>query len=81
MVSYGQKTNFSLMLFEFFSKYLALFTDGPGGLGSIPGQVLPKTKIMVLDDSLLNTQYYKVRIKWSNPGIGVAPYPTPRCSS
>ena len=38
---------------------------------------------MVLDDSLLNTQQYKVRIKGKvgNPGKGVAPSPTPRCSS
>ena len=36
---------------------------------------------MVLDVSLLNTQHYKVRVKWSNPGKGVAPSPTPWCSS
>ena len=24
---------------------------------------------------------YGSRVKWSNPGKGVAPYPTPRCSS
>ena len=37
----------------------------------------------VLDASLLNTQYYKVRIKgkWSNPRKRVASSPTPRCSS
>ena len=28
-----------------------------------PGQVIPKTQKMVLDATLLNTQYYKVRIK------------------
>ena len=28
-----------------------------------PGQVIPKTQKMVLDSSLFNTQYYKVRIK------------------
>ena len=33
-------------------------------LGSIPGRVLPKTFKMVLDTSLLNTQQYKVRIKY-----------------
>ena len=32
-------------------------------LGSIPGQVIPKTQKMVLDASLLNTQHYKVQIK------------------
>ena len=38
---------------------------------------------MVLDTSLLNTQQYKLRIKvkWSNPGKGIAPFPTPQCSS
>ena len=38
---------------------------------------------MVLYTSLLNTQHYKVRIedKVNNPGKGVAPSPTPRCSS
>ena len=36
---------------------------------------------MALDASLLNTQHYKVRVKWSNPGKSVAPSPTPRCSS
>ena len=38
---------------------------------------------MVLDATLLNTQHYKLRIKvkWSNPGKGVAPSPTSRCRS
>ena len=40
-----------------------MFANGPGDRGSIPGRVIPKTKIMVLDTSLLNTQHYKVRIK------------------
>ena len=40
-----------------------VLTKGPGDRGSIPGRVIPKTQIMVLDDSLLNTQHYKVRIK------------------
>ena len=34
---------------------------------------------MVLDTSLLNIQLYNV--KWGNPEEGVAPFPTPRCSS
>ena len=33
------------------------------GLGSIPGQVIPKTQKMVLDAALLNTQHNKIRIK------------------
>ena len=42
----------------------ALAND-PGDLGSIPGQIIPKSKKMVLDTSLLNTPQYKVRIKGS----------------
>ena len=33
-----------------------MFSNGPGGQGSIPGHVMPKTLKMVLDTSLLNTQ-------------------------
>ena len=40
-----------------------VFANGPGDLGSIPSRVIPKTLIMVLDTSLLNTQQYKVPIK------------------
>ena len=56
-----------------------VFANGPGDLGSIPGRVIPKTLKIVLD----TTQHYKVHIKgkWSNSGKGVAPFPTPRCSS
>ena len=52
-----------------------MFTNGPRDLGSIPGRVIPKTRQMVLDATLLNTHYYKVQIKvkWSNPGNGVVP--------
>ena len=42
---------------------VSVFANGLGDLGSIPGRVIPKTQKMVLDASLLNTQYYKVRIK------------------
>ena len=51
-----------------------IFTNGPGGRGSIPDCVIPKTQKMALDDAFLNTHHYKVRIdglKWSNPGKGV----------
>ena len=60
-----------------------VFATGPGDLGSIPGRVIPKTQKMILDVTLLNTQHYKVRIKvkWRNPGKGVAPSPKPWCSS
>ena len=62
---------------------LVTLANGSGDLDSIPGCVIPKTLKMVLDTSLLNTQQYKVlsRVKWSNPGKGVAASPAPRCSS
>ena len=40
-----------------------VFANGPGDLGSVPGQVIPKTLKMVLDTTLLSTQQYKVCIK------------------
>ena len=45
-----------------FQLFFRVFDTGPGDLGSIPGRVIPKTKNMVLDAALLNTQH-KVRIK------------------
>ena len=65
------------------SLFTNLFANGPGDLGSIPGRVIPKTQKMVLDASLLNTQHYKVRIKGKveQSREGVAPSPTPWCSS
>ena len=41
-----------------------VFTNSPRDMGSIPGRVIPKTLKMVFDTSLLNTQQYKVRIKY-----------------
>ena len=60
-----------------------VFANGPGDLGSIPCRVIPKTQKMVLDASMLNTQHYKVRIKGKveQSREGVAPSPTPWCSS
>ena len=46
-----------------------LFANGPRDQGSIPGRIIPKTLKMVLDNSLLNTQQYKVRIKGKVPGV------------
>ena len=40
-----------------------MFANGPGDRGSIPGQVIPKTKKNLVGATLLNTQHYKVRIK------------------
>ena len=40
-----------------------VFANGPGDLGSVPGNVIPNTLKMVLATSLLNTQQCKVCIK------------------
>ena len=44
----------------------------------VPSQVvIPKTQKKVLDAALLNAciMRYESRVKWSNPGKGVAPSP------
>ena len=76
LIDIQQKCNERLGCFRWFA-------NGPGDLGSIPGSVIRKTLKMALDTPLINTQQYKVRtkVKWSNPGKGVAPSSTTRCSS
>ena len=59
------------------------FAIGPGDLGSNPGHVISKTLKWYLIPTCLtfsNIRYVS-RVKWSNPGKGVARSPTPRCSS
>ena len=55
-----------------------VLANGLGNRGLISGQVIPKTQKIVLDASLLNTQYYKVRIKvkmnQSSERISTQPY-------
>ena len=60
-----------------------MFANGLGDQGLIPGWVIPKTKKIVLDAALHSTEHYKARIKvkLTNPRKGVAPLPTPHCSS
>ena len=57
-----------------------VIANDPGNRASFLGRIIPKTQKLVLDASLFNTQYRKVRIKgkWSNPGKGGALSPTPR---
>ena len=59
-----------------------VFANGPRDLGSIPGRVIPKTlKSYSIPPCLTLSNIRNVkRVKWSNPGKGVAPYPTPRYS-
>ena len=60
-----------------------VFTNGPEDWDSIPGQVIPKIKKIVLDATLLNPQYYKalIKSKCSNLEKGVASSSTPQCNS
>ena len=60
-----------------------VFANGPGDQGSVPGRVIPKTQKTVLDTICLtlSTIIQGSRVKRSNPGKGVAPSPTLRCSS
>ena len=60
-----------------------VFANGPGDLGSIPGRVIPKTQKWYLRPPCLTFSIirYGSRVKWSNPVKGVAPSPTPWCSS
>ena len=40
-----------------------VFANGPADWGPVPGRIIPRTQKMILDATLLNTQYYKARIK------------------
>ena len=62
---------------------VSVFANGPGDLGSIPGRVIPKTQKWYLMPPCLTLSIirYGSRVKWSNPGKGVVPFPTPWCSS
>ena len=60
-----------------------MFANGLGDRGSIPGRVIPKTLKWYLISpclTLINIRYVS-RAKWSNHQKGLAPSPTPQCSS
>ena len=62
-----------------------VFINGLGDYGSIQGEVIPKIKkkkwFLIPPCLTLSMIRYISRVKWSNPGKGVAPSPTLRCSS
>ena len=60
-----------------------VFAKSPGDWGTIPGLVIPKLRIWYLLPHCLTLSIirYGSRVKWSNPGKGVVPSRTPRCSS
>ena len=51
-----------------------VFANGPRHQGSIQAQVIPKTQIwyLMLTCLTLSIIRYNSRVKWSNPGNGVA---------
>ena len=93
-LNYGRQLYFITYIYIYIYIYICIcnqpigimvrvFTNGPGDLDSIPGRVIPKTLKMVLMPpclTLSNIRYIS-RVKQSNPGKGVAPSPTPWCSS
>ena len=65
-----------------FGPVCRVFANDPGDLGSIPGHVIPKILKWYLRPCLtLSNIRYVSGVKWSNLGKGVAPSPTPPCSS
>ena len=65
-LTYGRGKNIIIIITIIYIdrwQYFSMIANVLGDRGSIPGRVIPKTFKMVLDTSLLNTQYYKVRIK------------------
>ena len=53
----------------------------PGSPGFNSRSSHTKDSKMVFDAALLSIIRYGSRVKWSNPGKGVAPFRTPQCSS
>ena len=51
-----------------------VFTNSPGDLSSIPGQVIPKTQKMELDAAWLTIQHYKERMEKSKEWSSALPY-------
>ncbi len=58
-----------------------VFANGPGDQSSIPGCIIPKSLKVIPPCLTLSNVRYISRVKWSNPGKGVAPSPKPRSSS
>ena len=72
-----------ILLIPKFCMMVRVFANGPGDLGSIPGRVIPKTQKWYLMPPYLTLSIivYGSRVKWNDPGKGVAPSSTPRSSS
>ena len=62
-LAYGLPKRLASALDQLIGLVRSVFANVSGVLDSILGRVIPKTLKMVLDNSLLNTQQYKVRIQ------------------
>ena len=80
---YILKIYFLIDLYVLFGMMVRVFANSPGDRGSIPGRVIPKTQKWSLMPPYLTLSNirYGSRVKWNNPRNGVAPFPTPWCSS
>ena len=84
IMSFTHKQQEVIIKFIFFTEPVFLiglvdrvFVNGPGDLGSIPGHKW----YLILPGLILSNIMYVSRVKWSNPGKGVASSTLPRCSS
>ena len=70
------------LLYLHISLMSRVFTIGPGDRVSIPSRVISKTQKWYLMPPCLTLSIirYGSRVKWINPGNGVASFPTPQCS-
>ena len=79
-------TSINIHVFQILSLILVgrVFANGPRGQGSVPGQVIPKSKkiwYLMPPCIIFSIIRYGSRVKWSNPGKGVVPFTTPWCCS
>ena len=79
---YPPKKNIDLPLTMTIGLAVRVFAKGSGNRGSILGRLIPKTHKWYLPPCLkLSIIRYGSRVKWSNPGKEVAPFPTLQWSS
>ena len=72
--------SYFIHMYMYISMRVRVFANGQGDLCLFPGRIIPKAQKWNLMPpcSTLNIIRYGSRVKWSKPGKGVAPSPTPR---
>ena len=72
-----------MVIYWLIGPVVSVFAYGPGDRGSLPGRIIPKTfkKWYLIPPCFISIIRYVSRVKWSNPGKGVAPSLIPRCCS